>query len=77
MSQTKHSFEGENPKTFYLFVTMRIYLIRSVNKIVMLNIGGFVIVVLLKLCVGFFIFFIKSNTESILGINFVPRIGKI
>ncbi len=54
---------------------MRVYLIRSVDKMFMFNISCFVIVVLLKLCVGFF--FIKSNTESILSINFVPRIGKI
>ncbi len=75
MSQTKHLFEGENTKTFYLFVTTRVCLIHSVNKSFMFNISYFVIV-LLMLCVRKKIFF-HEDTESTLNINFVPRIGKI
>ncbi len=55
MSQTKHSFEVRGKSQNLLFICYNaVYLIRSVNKSFMFNISGFVIVVLLKLCVGFF-----------------------
>ncbi len=54
MSQTKHSFVVRGKSIFFIYVTTLAYIICMVNKSFMFNISGFVIVVLLKLSVGFY-----------------------